>query len=236
MRCFFFFFSSRRRHTRFSRDWSSDVCSSDLHPGATPLRLDEQRPQRGLRGRVEADHRLVEQEDVEGPNERAGDLSLLAHASGKLPRQEVTSGSKSESFQQHGDQFIQLIAHAVGEADELQMLTNGEVVVQNGSVGHERQPGPRYMAVAPVVHVGSTHRHRARRGYELTGGNPQGGGLSRAVVADQGDAFACGEVKIESVYGGEVAEVPTQPRDAEDGGAGSQLSTHRGLTVSHPLK
>src|SRR5690606_40326156 len=27
---FFFFFSSRRRHTRFSRDWSSDVCSSDL--------------------------------------------------------------------------------------------------------------------------------------------------------------------------------------------------------------
>src|SRR6266849_10153637 len=28
--CFFFFFSSRRRHTRSTRDWSSDVCSSDL--------------------------------------------------------------------------------------------------------------------------------------------------------------------------------------------------------------
>src|SRR2546422_6359900 len=27
---FLFFFSSRRRHTRCSRDWSSDVCSSDL--------------------------------------------------------------------------------------------------------------------------------------------------------------------------------------------------------------
>src|SRR6266498_3234817 len=27
---FFFFFSSRRRHTRCGRDWSSDVCSSDL--------------------------------------------------------------------------------------------------------------------------------------------------------------------------------------------------------------
>src|SRR5207245_6489543 len=26
----FFFFSSRRRHTRCYRDWSSDVCSSDL--------------------------------------------------------------------------------------------------------------------------------------------------------------------------------------------------------------
>src|SRR2546430_15731843 len=28
----FFFFSSRRRHTRFDCDWSSDVCSSDLSP------------------------------------------------------------------------------------------------------------------------------------------------------------------------------------------------------------
>src|SRR6266480_6673185 len=29
-RPFFFFFSSRRRHTRLTCDWSSDVCSSDL--------------------------------------------------------------------------------------------------------------------------------------------------------------------------------------------------------------
>src|SRR5206468_7833645 len=36
---FFFFFSSRRRHTRSDRDWSSDVCSSDL----------------GVRGEGEAD-------------------------------------------------------------------------------------------------------------------------------------------------------------------------------------
>src|SRR5437762_5637356 len=33
MYCLFiyFFFSSRRRHTRYIGDWSSDVCSSDLH-------------------------------------------------------------------------------------------------------------------------------------------------------------------------------------------------------------
>src|SRR5256886_2356380 len=31
--CVFFFFSSRRRHTRFDCDWSSDVCSSDLTLG-----------------------------------------------------------------------------------------------------------------------------------------------------------------------------------------------------------
>src|SRR2546430_7943873 len=31
---FYFFFSSRRRHTRFDCDWSSDVCSSDLDVSA----------------------------------------------------------------------------------------------------------------------------------------------------------------------------------------------------------
>src|SRR5947209_13906678 len=37
----FFFFSSRRRHTRYWRDWSSDVCSSDLnHLRETGVRAD----------------------------------------------------------------------------------------------------------------------------------------------------------------------------------------------------
>src|SRR5699024_11966578 len=34
-----FFFSSRRRHTRSKRDWSSDVCSSDLTLLSIPKRL-----------------------------------------------------------------------------------------------------------------------------------------------------------------------------------------------------
>src|SRR2546427_171928 len=35
-----FFFSSRRRHTRFDCDWSSDVCSSDLWPRSCPSSRD----------------------------------------------------------------------------------------------------------------------------------------------------------------------------------------------------
>src|SRR3712207_8969901 len=35
---YFFFFSSRRRHTRYWRDWSSDVCSSDLEQVPALLR------------------------------------------------------------------------------------------------------------------------------------------------------------------------------------------------------
>src|SRR5438874_10477674 len=46
----FFFFSSRRRHTRSLRDWSSDVCSSDLienKPGHDHERLNTLRGQGG---------------------------------------------------------------------------------------------------------------------------------------------------------------------------------------------
>src|SRR5699024_3778246 len=46
-------FSSRRRHTRSKRDWSSDVCSSDLH-------LELSRTGRRLATRVMRKHRLAE--------------------------------------------------------------------------------------------------------------------------------------------------------------------------------
>src|SRR5690242_9751968 len=39
----FFFFSSRRRHTRLTCDWSSDVCSSDLEKWSTMAAMAERR-------------------------------------------------------------------------------------------------------------------------------------------------------------------------------------------------
>src|SRR5690606_23428478 len=52
---FCFFFSSRRRHTRFSRDWSSDVCSSDLRAARAFERHDQRRlaRQRARRARAQ---------------------------------------------------------------------------------------------------------------------------------------------------------------------------------------
>src|SRR2546430_1291825 len=52
----YFFFSSRRRHTRFDCDWSSDVCSSDLHSGA--------RAQRGSPEPINTDRRSDAQTPV----------------------------------------------------------------------------------------------------------------------------------------------------------------------------
>src|SRR5690606_40443347 len=61
-----FFFSSRRRHTRFSRDWSSDVCSSDLSgrgEEVTGQRLDRAGEQRGTGGRTRVE---AVREDIVG--------------------------------------------------------------------------------------------------------------------------------------------------------------------------
>ena len=56
--CDGFFFSSRTRHTRFTSDWSSDVCSSDL-AGGVELRVTEVLVNLG-----QVDTRLVAQRQV----------------------------------------------------------------------------------------------------------------------------------------------------------------------------
>src|SRR5690606_29946329 len=61
-----FFFSSRRRHTRFSRDWSSDVCSSDLSTRGQADKIDQltalRREEDRLRERIaEAEQRVGRQ-------------------------------------------------------------------------------------------------------------------------------------------------------------------------------
>src|SRR6266478_2188307 len=63
----FFFFSSRRRHTRFDCDWSSDVCSSDLiiAGGASALqRSVEGAEDEGSNGALAIDRRGIKDVDV----------------------------------------------------------------------------------------------------------------------------------------------------------------------------
>src|SRR5690606_40657057 len=72
-----FFFSSRRRHTRFSRDWSSDVCSSDLAYDKAKSRIEQidqlmakidQTPDpkaiAELQGRLTAEQALIQNEQT----------------------------------------------------------------------------------------------------------------------------------------------------------------------------
>src|SRR6266496_4232714 len=85
---FFFFFSSRRRHTRSLRDWSSDVCSSDL--------LDETRQSvRDLRDEV---RQVLSSEGT--AQEKAGRLLSTATAAVKSAR-EPGSREGAASAEEH---------------------------------------------------------------------------------------------------------------------------------------
>src|SRR5260370_548717 len=76
----FFFFSSRRRHTRFKCDWSSDVCSSDLWL-QRDVRRRVRRAREGGRSRIRAVH-------VGGDRTRGGRPADVHAADDGRPRRE----------------------------------------------------------------------------------------------------------------------------------------------------
>src|SRR5437762_10545699 len=74
--CSFFFFSSRRRHTRYIGDWSSDVCSSDLE-NSSYLR-DRSELFSSVLIRVEVVRAVrLQRKDVSAVDRFLGDMNLL---------------------------------------------------------------------------------------------------------------------------------------------------------------
>src|SRR6266542_6847459 len=78
----FFFFSSRRRHTRCYRDWSSDVCSSDA-------RLEELWVEPAWRGRLVGTRLLL----VAGERLRAAGVRRLSASPNRLHPRDKPGGA-----------------------------------------------------------------------------------------------------------------------------------------------
>src|SRR5699024_12056801 len=95
IRSVFFFFSSRRRHTRSKRDWSSDVCSSDLARGdRCGAHAHDRRGAEDLRPRVRDDGRWAGHVD---------DGSRLRGVYAHLPpgRRRVRGGDRGDARGDH---------------------------------------------------------------------------------------------------------------------------------------
>src|SRR5690606_22849858 len=160
-----FFFSSRRRHTRFSRDWSSDVCSSDLlhHLLGNAfeklgLRLDER-----FERRVAAD---------ESGEARAKALERLGH--------ELESRVLGEELLSARDDLAALDARKRRQigGGALPELRERPRLLAHGREASGRGDGRRRGLVASLRAVGL---HLGRRGRSLVagllGGRFGGGGL-----------------------------------------------------------
>src|SRR3712207_449013 len=92
MRVILFFFSSRRRHTRYWRDWSSDVCSSDLaeHGGIE-----------GAIGSELAEGRSVEPDLVAPRREIADPVYVAAGVQGGFEHESVGPGAPGQGIVAH---------------------------------------------------------------------------------------------------------------------------------------
>src|SRR6266581_6048906 len=76
---FFFFFSSRRRHTRWTGDWSSDVCSSDLIAAQRRDRGSCERKRRRRGGdRTELPHDAVDDASRRAPGKKVGERGMAS--------------------------------------------------------------------------------------------------------------------------------------------------------------
>src|SRR5437870_4184066 len=91
---FFFFFSSRRRHTRWPRDWSSDVCSSDLDTcrvAGSPA--DRARESLGVRNESREDRGQVSRSKVS--RQELGEQIAEVGGHGHVPALEALRGIES---------------------------------------------------------------------------------------------------------------------------------------------
>src|SRR5438876_9477254 len=119
----FFFFSSRRRHTRWTGDWSSDVCSSDLwveHAGARLAQRDPlapaplpQLPREAVQ--VGAGPRVSERDVLE---RHAGVVGLAAHHVGVAQQDRRGDPFVGEDARRLEDAGLL----ALGEDDPLRLL------------------------------------------------------------------------------------------------------------------
>src|SRR6476620_8099789 len=87
-----FFFSSRRRHTRYWRDWSSDVCSSDLRRSGAPAACDRSSARQCRAGRGGEDRR-------HGSADPAGLGDPVQRSGAGRPDQQMVSGCARQAEQ-----------------------------------------------------------------------------------------------------------------------------------------
>src|SRR5690606_40173888 len=142
---------SRRRHTSFSRDWSSDVCSSDLHLSELDLQLAVS-ALRPLREDVEDELGAVDDLQIG----QAGDRSRLR------PRQVVVEDQHLDvELHRPDDELVDLAAaEDVLRVDAVTDLQDG---VEDLDAGRARELGElseALLRLAGALFVGDVHENR----------------------------------------------------------------------------
>src|SRR5690606_35131671 len=130
--CFFFFFSSRRRHTRFSRDWSSDVCSSDLNwflnqglgagtarnKAATYLMITS--PEPGAAGVASGRGEGKKSNATEAVDSSTSPTATKRTSPGRRPAPSASNGKKDESAPMPLNVNVQILISADASSEQIE--------------------------------------------------------------------------------------------------------------------
>src|SRR5438874_8884657 len=149
---FFFFFSSRRRHTRSLRDWSSDVCSSDLfsydelHLGVVVQSLLLQ-------------HKVVGEAVVKDAKARA------QHGLGRLLSTSINAPGEAKTRRKIDmvtDVVLTLVAQSVAEGDiwfDAPIVLSVQASIKISHIGKGATGGDRILTRTPTRSDNLRHRH-----------------------------------------------------------------------------
>src|SRR4051812_2686111 len=176
----------------------------------------EKRRQRGLRHRVDAFERLVEEEELRAMDERRGEAELLLHP-------ETVVGDELAAILGELHRLEQLVGAAGGlgaaqaeqPPDEGEVLAPGEAVEQEHSV---RDYADAALHLRRVARDGAAeNEHRSRRRGEDAREHRNGGALSRAVLAEEPVEAPARDAQIDPVHRELLAESAheTVRRDGE---------------------
>ena len=168
----------------------------------------DQRPELGPDLRIEADGRLVEQQQRRVVREPPGEQQAAAHASGELV--DGVAAAPLEPRQREAAVYRgRHVLHAVEPGEDGEVVLHRHVHVEVVELRHHAHLGARLLGLAGKLVP--EHRDRALVGQRLAGEHPHGRGLAGAVRPEQAEADARGHLEVQSIHGGDRSKALHHP-------------------------
>ena len=195
----------------------------------------DQRPQLLADLRVEADGRLVHQDEARPVDERARDQQAAAHPARELVDARVAAVAEVRDLERALDRGAPVGARDPVEVrEDEQVLLDGERRVEVVELRDDAALRARHLRLARQPEA--EHLELALVGDRLRGEEPHRRRLARAVRAEQADARALGHVEVEAVDGGDraVALDDAAQADGERTSRGCYVRCSRASTKTPP--
>ena len=173
-----------------------DVVGRHQDRRAARAQVVDQRPELGADLRVEADGRLVEQDQPRFVDQAAGEQQAAAHAAGELVDGVAATVAQARQVERPVDRGAD-VGDPVEAGEDGQVVLDGDVDVEVVELRHDAHLGAGRLGVAGQLVA--ERPQLARVGQRLPGQQPHRRRLAGAVRPEQAEADALGHVEVEPV-------------------------------------